>query len=211
MSGDSHEKNAQGRPGDRRRHGVTALVLAGVVAGMTGLSFAAVPLYRIFCQVTGYGGTTQQAERDSGKVLDRTVKVRFDANVAQDMPWRFEPVRNEVEVRIGESTLAFYEAENKTSEPIRGTATYNVTPEAAGYYFNKIDCFCFTEQVLKPGQRMDMPVNFFVDPEIVNDPDTRNITEITLSYTFFPSGDDENDAADVAAKSGDGEKNRGGS
>lgn len=210
MSRDSHETEAQERSGGRRGNGVTALVLAGVVAGMTGLSFAAVPLYRIFCQVTGYGGTTQQAERSGGEVLDRTIKVRFDANTAQDMPWRFKPVRNEIEVRIGESKLAFYEAENLASRPVRGTATYNVTPEAAGYYFNKIDCFCFTEQVLQPDRRMDMPVNFFVDPEIVDDPDTRNITEITLSYTFFPSGNGESgDADDVASRKG--EKERGGS
>lgn len=179
------------------RHRVVALSLAGVVAGMLGLSYAAVPLYDLFCRVTGFGGTTQRAEQAPDKVLDRTINVRFDGNVAQGMPWHFRPVQNEVTLRIGESGLAFYVARNESATPVRGTATFNVTPEVAGYYFNKIDCFCFTEQELKPGQQIDMPLTFFVDPEIVEDPDTRDITEITLSYTFFPL---EEESADVAAR-----------
>jgi cytochrome c oxidase assembly protein subunit 11 len=178
-----------------RRHGMLALALAGLVAGMVGLSFAAVPLYRIFCQVTGFAGTTQRAVKAPEKVLARKIKVRFDGNVAKGMPWRFHPVQNSVDLKIGESTLAFYKAENLSNKPVRGTATFNVTPEQAGYYFNKIECFCFTEQTLAPGQSADMPVTFFIDPEIVDDPDARNITEITLSYTFFPV----EGGADVAA------------
>ena len=186
-----------------RRNRILVLSLTGVVAGMLGLSFAAVPLYRIFCQVTGYAGTTQRAGAAPEQAIERTIRVRFDANVAKSMPWRFHPVQNQVDVKIGESSLAFYEAENTSGKPVRGTATFNVTPESAGYYFNKIECFCFTEQVLKPGERVDMPVNFFIDPEIVNDPDARTITEITLSYTFFPVPD-EPDVASTKAPGTDG-------
>jgi cytochrome c oxidase assembly protein subunit 11 len=165
-----------------------------------------VPLYRIFCQVTGFAGTTQRADTMPDQVLDRSIKVRFDANVAKSMPWKFHPVQNEVDVKIGESTLAFYEAENLSGKPVRGTATFNVTPEAAGYYFNKIECFCFTEQILKPGQRVDMPVNFFIDPEIAKDPDARKITEITLSYTFFPVKDGPDVASTDKAAGRDGSR-----
>lgn len=198
---EKHETSGEAAP--VRRNRLLVLSLAGLVAGMLGLSFAAVPLYRIFCQVTGYAGTTQRAEAAPDEALDRTIRVRFDSNVAKGMPWLFHPVQNEVEVKIGESTLAFYEAKNLSDRPVRGTATFNVTPAAAGYYFNKIECFCFTEQVLKPGERVDMPVNFFIDPEIVNDPDARAITEITLSYTFFPVPD-EPDVASTKATGTDG-------
>lgn len=182
----------------RGRHGIVALTLASLVAGMLGLSYAAVPLYRIFCQVTGFGGTTQRADTVPDRVVDHEIKVRFDANLAYGMGWRFAPVQQTLTLKLGESALAFYEAENLASKPLRGTATFNVTPAAAGSYFNKIECFCFTEQRLEPGERVDMPVNFFVDPEILNDPDAREITEITLSYTFFPVADD----ADVASAGG---------
>ena len=176
--------------GDTGNHRTTALILAGVVAGMLGLSYAAVPLYQLFCQVTGFGGTTQKAEKAPDHVLARQITVRFDANVAQSLAWRFRPVQNTVILKIGESVLAFYEAENQTKADLHGTATFNVTPEIAGAYFSKIECFCFTEQTLKPGERVDMPVTFFVDPEIMNDPDAKNIKEITLSYTFFPAADE---------------------
>lgn len=187
-----------------RRNRIMVFSLTLLVAGMLGLSFAAVPLYQVFCQVTGFGGTTQRAEAGSEKVLERTIKVRFDGNVSKALPWRFHPAQNEVEIRIGENALAFYEAENTSGEPVRGTATFNVTPEAAGYYFNKIECFCFTEQLLKPGERVDMPVNFFIDPGIVDDPDARNITEITLSYTFFPMRDEPDVASTKDAADTDG-------
>ena len=167
----------------RHRRVVASLVL--VVAGMTGLSFAAVPLYRIFCATTGYGGTTARASAASQDVRDRLITVRFDANVSSALNWDFQPEQREVTLRIGENSLAFYKATNKADAPLTGTATFNVTPEIAGSYFNKVECFCFTEQTLAPGQSADFPVSFFVDPAILDDPDAKAITEITLSYTFF--------------------------
>ena len=162
-----------------------AFALLLLTAGMIGLSFAAVPLYRIFCQVTGYGGTTQRADGPADKVLDRVMSVRFDANVASELNWSFQPVQNKLELKIGETVLAFYKAVNRGDQPLTGTATFNVTPEIAGSYFVKVDCFCFAEQTLKAGQQADMPVSFYIDPAIMDDPDARNVEEITLSYTFF--------------------------
>lgn len=164
---------------------IAALCLAGVV-GMIGVSYAAVPLYELFCQVTGYGGTTQRVEQASDRILDRTIKVRFDANTSSGLGWDFEPVQRMVELRIGETAQIAYRAENNSSRTSSGQATFNVTPQAAGAYFNKIDCFCFIETELQPGEGMDMPVVFFVDPAIVDAPETKNIKTITLSYTFFP-------------------------
>jgi cytochrome c oxidase assembly protein subunit 11 len=161
-----------------------ALRLLAVVAVMVGMSYAAVPLYSLFCKVTGYGGTTNVAAAPSGAVLDRTVEIRFDSNTAPGMPWVFRPVERIMKLRIGETALAYFEAYNPTDTRIAGTATYNVAPYAAGSYFTKIDCFCFTMQVLEPGERVEMPVTFFVDPEIVDDLDTRHVREITLSYTM---------------------------
>lgn len=155
---------------------------------MLGMAYAAVPLYGMFCQVTGYGGTTQRVEKPSSTVLDRTLTIRFDANVAPGLAWQFEPVQHAVDVKIGENTLAFYRAKNTSSQPITGTATFNVTPEIAGSYFNKIECFCFTEQRLEPGEAVDMPVSFFIDPAIVEDTSgAGQLSQITLSYTFYPS------------------------
>lgn len=163
-----------------------ALVLVGVAAGMVGLAYASVPLYDLFCRVTGYGGTTQQAEEGSDIILDQDITVSFDANTARKMPWNFKPVKKTVTLKIGQTGIAFYEAHNPTDQTIKGTASFNVTPLKAGQYFTKIDCFCFTEQTLKPGQRVDMPVTFYVDPEIASDPNTKDVKTITLSYTFFP-------------------------
>jgi cytochrome c oxidase assembly protein subunit 11 len=168
---------------------MTAVLATGVIAGMLGLTAAAVPLYRLFCQVTGYGGTTQRAEQAPEAVAEATIKIRFNADVAQGLPWSFAPAAREIEVRIGEQSLAFYRAHNSASRPITGTATFNVTPAKAGVYFSKIDCFCFTEQTLAPDQSVDMPVSFFVDPAILDDPGTRELRSITLSYTFFPRDD----------------------
>jgi len=167
------------------RHLLVAAICTVIVGGMVGLSFAAVPLYRLYCQVTGYAGTTQRAEKASDTVLDRTVTVRFDSNVASDLPWDFEPEQHKLKVKIGETTLAFYKATNNSDHAITGQAVFNVTPEAVGLYFNKVECFCFTEQTLEPGQAVDMPVSFYVDPEFVNDDDTKGLTELTLSYTFY--------------------------
>jgi len=177
------------RSGDKsHRHGTLALLLAGLVAGMTGLAFASVPLYRLFCQVTGYGGVPQRAEQAPGEILDRTIHVRFDTNVDRALPWQFAPVQRSVDVKIGEMGLAFFKASNDSQAPVTGTAVFNVVPELASRYFTKIECFCFKEQTLQPGASIEMPVTFFVDPKIVEDEDTKNIDEITLSYTFYRTG-----------------------
>ncbi len=173
-----------GRDDHSARAGRTALRLVGVVVVMGGLAWASVPAYNWFCKVTGFGGTTDVAETGSDVILDQTIKVRFDASIERGMAWEFKPVARTMEIRIGETGLAFYEAYNPTDRPIAGQASYNVTPYAAGAYFEKIACFCFTEQVLQPGERVQMPVTFFVDPELVNDPEAKYIHTITLSYTF---------------------------
>ena len=165
------------------------MVLGVFVAGMGGLAYASVPLYEIFCRVTGYGGTTQVAAIESDQVIDRVMKIRFDSNVNPALGWAFDPVLKSMELKVGENALAFYQAENQSDETIVGTATFNVTPDKAGLFFNKVDCFCFTEQVLQPGQKVDMPVTFFIDPSIVEDPNLDDVTTITLSYTFFRSQD----------------------
>lgn len=162
----------------------TLLQVMTVVVVMGAAAWAAVPFYDWFCRVTGYAGTTNVAVETPDTILDELVRVRFDANVDPDMGWTFRPIQREMKLRIGEEGLAFYEAVNNTDEPITGTASYNVAPDLAGYYFNKIECFCFTEQTLQPGERVEMPVNFFVDPELVNDRDAGRIRDITLSYTF---------------------------
>lgn len=166
-------------------NGKIAAGLVGVAVTMGALSWAAVPFYNWFCQVTGYGGTPSVRTAATGEVLQEYVTVRFDSNVAPGMPWEFKPVQREMRLKIGETGMAFYEAYNPSDKPVAGTATYNVAPDLAGYYFTKIQCFCFTEQVLQPGERVEMPVVFYVDPEIVNDPDAARIRNITLSYTFF--------------------------
>jgi cytochrome c oxidase assembly protein subunit 11 len=164
---------------------LTVVVLAGVIVGMLGLTAAAVPLYRLFCQVTGYGGTTQRAEAAPSEQLEQTITVRFNADVDPDLPWSFAPEQRQIEVRIGEQSLAYFRARNRSDRPIVGQATYNVTPFKAGFYFGKIACFCFDHQVLQPGEEVDMPVSFYVDPEILSDPNTQDVHTITLSYTFF--------------------------
>ncbi|MGA0777957.1 MAG: cytochrome c oxidase assembly protein [Gemmobacter sp.] len=170
-----------------RARKVTALQLLGVVVLMGSLSFAAVPFYDWFCRVTGYGGTTTTAAAPSERILDRTIKVRFDASVDRDMPWSFRPMQREVELRLGETALVFYEAHNPTDKPVAGTASFNVAPYSAGSYFAKIACFCFEMQVLQPGERVEMPVTFYVDPEIVADAEAKFLHTITLSYTFHLS------------------------
>ena len=189
----------------KRRHGILALSLAGLVAGMVGLSFASVPLYRLYCQVTGYGGVPQRAEKAPGEVLDRTILIRFDGNVDGSLPWAFAPVEQTMDVKIGETALAFFKASNNSSVPVSGRAVFNVAPELAGRYFTKIECFCFKQQTLAAGQTVEMPVTFFVDPKIVEDDDTKNISEITLSYTFYRS-DEGNRPAAAAASEGNGSR-----
>ncbi|PHZ85618.1 cytochrome c oxidase assembly protein [Paremcibacter congregatus] len=172
-------------------HTKTLVYIFIMLGVMIGLVVASVPLYRLFCQVTGYGGTTQKAESSTGTVLAREMTVRFNADVNQHMPWYFKPVQTSVTVKVGEEALIFYKAVNNSNKTITGTATFNVTPFKAAMYFNKIDCFCFTEQTLAPGEEVDMPVTFFVDPDIVNDKRLEEVTEITLSYTFFEADEDE--------------------
>jgi len=171
------------RPSSANRR--TAIAISAIVVGMAGLSFASVPLYRLFCEVTGYGGTTQRASAPAA-IGARVVTIRFDASVAgRDLPWTFEPVQREVQARVGEEKLAFYRARNNADQPITGTATFNVTPHKAGPYFEKVACFCFNEQKLGPGESTELGVSFFVDPKIVDDPNLRDVDTITLSYTFF--------------------------
>jgi cytochrome c oxidase assembly protein subunit 11 len=173
----------------------TALQAAGVVVVMGSLSFAAVPFYDWFCRVTGFGGTTLTADAAPTEILDQTIRIRFDAGVDRDMPWEFRPVERTMELRIGETGLAFYEAHNPTDRPVAGSASYNVAPYAAGGYFVKIACFCFEMQVLQPGETVLMPVTFFVDPEILQDNEAQYVSEITLSYTFYEQDLPEETAA----------------
>ncbi|HEY1606938.1 MAG TPA: cytochrome c oxidase assembly protein [Allosphingosinicella sp.] len=172
---------------DPRRNGRTAAIMAFVALAMVGLAFASVPLYRVFCQVTGFNGTTQRAKAAPGPVPGKEVSVRFDANVSPTLPWRFEPEKNREIVTIGEREMAVFDATNLSARAITGSAAFNVSPPQAGKYFKKIQCFCFTQQTLKPGEKARMPVIFFVDPKFLKDPDTNDISEITLSYTFYPS------------------------
>jgi len=161
------------------------MCVAGVVT-MGCMAYAAVPLYQMFCQVTGFGGTTQKAMKAPDVVFDRTITVRFDSNVSPKLGWSFEPVQRTVEAHIGENMLVFYRATNTSDRKVTGTATFNVAPDAAGLYFSKIACFCFQEQTLEPGQSIEMPVSFFVDPALVTDPEASRLKDITLSYTFYP-------------------------
>lgn len=166
---------------------VVALACVCFVTGMVGMAYAAVPLYELFCRVTGYGGTTQRAEKSPDRILDREITVRFDANVAPGLPWIFKPEVTKMKVKIGATEQAVYTIRNVDSIPVGATAAFNVSPPSAGAYFNKLECFCFTEQTLDAGESKTIPVIFFVDPEYANDPDTRDVGTITLSYTFFRS------------------------
>ena len=179
-----------------RRNATTVALLAAVVCGMVGLSFASVPLYRLFCQATGFGGTTQRAVAAPGAVGDTLVTVRFDATTAPELGWDFRPLESSVWVHPGEQREVFFRAVNRTSETVTGTATFNVTPTKTGVYFDKLQCFCFNEQQLKPGESRDMGVVFFVDPDLLTDPNTSDVRTITLSYTMFraPQADRPNAA-----------------
>lgn len=171
-----------------QRNGRTAALAALLVVCMVGLAFASVPLYRLFCQVTGFGGTPLRAEAYAGSAqpVGKLIRVRFDANTNSALPWQFEPESRVERVAIGARKMAFYTARNLGDKPVTGTATFNVTPAQAGQYFTKIQCFCFNEQTLGPGEEARMPVVYFVDPKILDDADARRIDEITLSYTFYP-------------------------
>jgi cytochrome c oxidase assembly protein subunit 11 len=162
-----------------------ALGIAAIVVGMVCLAYASVPLYDLFCRVTGFGGTTQVAKEAPKKIYDREITIRFNADISPDLPWEFYPEQKQLKLRVGERKLAFFHAKNLTNEATKGTAIYNVTPNKAGIYFQKIQCFCFENQTLKPNESMEMPVSFFIDPAIMTDKKMDDITTITLSYTFF--------------------------
>ena len=174
----------------RRRNAGFVLALASTAGLMLAAAYAAVPLYNTFCRVTGFGGTTQVAATQSDKVIDRVIAIRFDANVSGALPWAFQPMRREVSLRVGENAVAYYQAQNLGDRTITGTAVFNVTPQKAGQYFSKVECFCFTEQTLAPGASADLPVAFYVDPEIAGDRNLDDVTTITLSYTFYPNDSD---------------------
>jgi cytochrome c oxidase assembly protein subunit 11 len=176
---------SSGTDGNDKRNRRTMVVLFGVFFGMIGLSYAAVPFYRIFCQVTGYDGTPQRAEAAPDHVFDRQVTVRFNADTDPNLPWLFKPEQHLVDVKVGESKLIFYRAENKSGHPVTGQAVFNVTPAKVGAYFTKVECFCFSEQTLQAGQKVDMPVSFFIDPAFMTDANMKDVTSITLSYTFY--------------------------
>ncbi|WP_373505888.1 cytochrome c oxidase assembly protein [Aestuariivirga sp.] len=174
------------RAPDPKKNLRVAALAAGVAVGMVGLAYASVPLYRLFCQVTGFAGTTQRAEAAPQRTTEKTVVVRFDANTSGSLEWGFHAAQTAMTVKLGEQNMAYYRATNNSARTVTGTAVFNVTPVTAGAYFNKIQCFCFTEQTLKPGESVEMPVDFFVDPDMLDDPDAVDIKEITLSYTFYP-------------------------
>jgi cytochrome c oxidase assembly protein subunit 11 len=185
---------------------VVAAVCVSFFVGMIGMAYAAVPLYTMFCQATGYGGTTRRVEQQyAGKVLDRDITIRFDAN-ATGVPWDFQPVKRSIRIKIGETAEAHYTATNRFDKAITGRATFNVVPELAGAYFNKVECFCFTETTLKAGEKLDMPVVFYVDPEIVDLPELKDLKTITLSYTMFPVEKNKPVASSAAPAAGGSNK-----
>jgi cytochrome c oxidase assembly protein subunit 11 len=169
-----------------RNNGLIVIMCISFVVGMGAMSYATVPLYRMFCQLTGFNGTTQRVEQASTVILDRPIAVSFDANVAPGLPWDFKPMQREVNPKIGETIEIKFYAENKSDQPTRGQAIFNVSPVEAGVYFNKVQCFCFNETDLAPGEKREMPVVFYVDPDITKAPETKDITALTLSYTFYP-------------------------
>jgi cytochrome c oxidase assembly protein subunit 11 len=188
-------------PDRRRRNRITVLALLGIIGVMVGLDIASVPLYRLFCAVTGYNGTTQRAEEaPATEVKDRLVTVRFDANTSPELGWKFEPPAP-VQLHPGEERTVAYRAENISREPLTGTATYNVTPAKVGLYFAKIQCFCFTRQHLDPSESKELTVTFFVDPDIATDPNTRDVDTITLSYTMFRAEQQSSERKDAASPS----------
>ncbi len=177
-------------PSVRNRNSVVAVGLVAVVAGMVGLSFAAIPLYRMFCAATGYGGTPNITQAASPGETNATIVVRFNADTNPNLPWHFQAEQQSVRLKLGEERVAFYSARNEAATPVTGVAVYNVTPEVVGKYFHKTACFCFNEQTLAPNQSMQFPLSFWVDPAIATDPNTSDIRTITLSYTFFRTLED---------------------
>jgi cytochrome c oxidase assembly protein subunit 11 len=180
------EEAAKGTSTAGRNNGTIVLMCLSFIVGMGAMTYASVPLYRMFCEVTGFNGTTQRVEQASSVILDKRVQVTFDANVAPGVPWDFKPMQREVDPKIGETVEVKFMVENKSDQPTRGQAIFNVTPVEAGAYFNKVQCFCFDETDLAPGEKREMPVVFYVDPEITKAAETKDIGTLTLSYTFYP-------------------------
>lgn len=195
-SPDVHPGSEISSKGSKSNRTVVLGCLAAL-AVMGGITAYSPTLYRMFCSLTGYGGTTQRAEAHSDKILDRTMTVRFDSNIAPHLAWKFEPEVNKMDVKLGETSMAYFRVTNLSDKPVTGKAAFNVTPEVMGIYFNKIACFCFTEQTLKPHETVEMPVTFYIDPKMVDDNDTKILSEVTLSYIFYPV---EHATADVTAK-----------
>lgn len=183
----------------------TALIVSGMVAGMVAMSFAAVPAYRAFCQATGWNGTTQRAAAGADRTLERQITVRFDATTGDGIDWQFRPEQVSQTMHIGETQIAFFEAENRSSKPVTGRATFNVSPAKAGIYFKKIECFCFTEQTLAPGEKVSMPVTYFVDPALADEANLDDVQTITLAYTFFPWDDEDGAETGTATGTGTGD------
>ncbi|SCY89050.1 cytochrome c oxidase assembly protein [Microvirga guangxiensis] len=174
-------------PHNQRKMQRTAFTCLGIVVGMVGLAYASVPLYDLFCRVTGFDGTPIVRDSNTSQVVDRTIAVRFDANVVPSLGWRFSPEKPEVKVKLGETMTVYYKVTNTSDKPATGIATYNVQPDLAATYFSKLECFCFTEQTLQPGETLESAVVFYIDPRLLQDSDVKNISSITLSYTYFPS------------------------
>ena len=185
METKQHINDSNRDPGLGGKHGRVGAICAAIAFGMLGMAYAAVPLYQIFCQVTGFAGTPKVSIAPSASVIEKRITVRFDSNVSPNLDWTFRPKALSADIKIGENDLAMYIARNDSDKTVTGTATFNVTPEFAGAYFNKIECFCFTEQTLEPGQSVEMAVSYFIDPAIVEDEEARDLSQITLSYTFF--------------------------
>ncbi|MCL8381705.1 MULTISPECIES: cytochrome c oxidase assembly protein [Xanthobacter] len=187
---EANDKMAESAP-RAARHWVVAAACVGFIAAMVGVTYASVPLYAMFCSLTGFGGATRVGSTPTAAPLDREITIRFDANVSPGLPWAFAPVQREMTVKIGATSLAHYTAQNRSADDTRANATYNVSPPQAGAYFVKLQCFCFEEQTLAGREKMDMPVVFYVDPSIADDPDLKTLKDITLSYTFFPAKADK--------------------
>jgi len=187
MEKDTPVETRDDKPGkSRSRNGRVVLICLCTLGVMIGITAASPTLYTMFCSATGYNGTTQRVNANANKVLDRTITVRFDTSTAPGLPWTFESELTKMDIKIGETGLAFFRATNNSDKPVTGRAVYNVTPEIFGSYFNKIQCFCFTEQTLQPHQTVEMPVTFFIDPKMVEDRDASVQSEVTLSYVFYP-------------------------
>jgi cytochrome c oxidase assembly protein subunit 11 len=174
-----------------KKNSQTALNILAIAVGMFGMAYASVPLYNIFCKITGFGGTTQEAKETPSQVINRDMKVIFNTDVSPELSWDFKPLQTTTKVKVGEQKLVFFEARNYGTEPIAGMASYNVTPDKMGVYFTKLKCFCFEQQVINPGEKITFPVSFFIDPEIMNDKNLNDVNEVTLSYTFFKYKDQD--------------------